>query len=464
MEEKLFLTDNGYEFLENYLKSIYGERGTFEHNLQRYVQSDFFNAGCRYVNSIDDLPLITFDEIKQLVAREEEFRKLSLEIQSKYDVLREEKRLTREDYLEIAGIMGLAPGHTDREFTLFPNLLDLYVSSKREEKQIWDSVCSNIKIVELMVNNLMDGFRQHQVIEFNGRQLLSQGYARNYFRGENNYYYSSKASIFRNLGEDEETEFLIRYLKLTDFSLWLSNLECAKAWPYGDVFHGAVAQHYGIATNGMDVTSNLKIALFFACCRYDNQNNKWVPLSGDDIEESRYGILYAAPADVAYMSRIANIEGLHITDVTPVGIQPFQRCEKQSAYLIETGKSYDMLKDMSFSKVKFRLDEDVCQWIYHEMKEGELVYPNEGKGSCQDVADKVNLSKQHTLAAFDYYIRRNNIDESEKLKLIDKLGEKGYTLCDSIEWCSKEREQELNTICYQIYNDIKSTFRFGFCI
>lgn len=464
MESRLFLIGNGYEYLERDLMKIYGERGSVEHNLRRYVSSDFFKAGCRYVNSIDDLPTITFEEIKRLILEEQEFRMMSAEIQSKYDMLQKQNKLTDEDYLEIAGIMGLAPGHTDRELTLFPNVLDLYVNSEDEGKKIWDSVCCNIKTIRFMVNNMIDNLRNHHMLEYNGRHLLFQGYARHYFRGENNYYYSSKASIFRNLGEDEETEFLIRCLKLTDFSLWLSNLECAKTWPYGDVFHGAVAQHYGIATNGMDVTSNLKIALFFACCRYDNQNNKWVPLSGDDIGESRYGILYAAPADVAHMSRIANIEGLHITNVTPVGIQPFQRCEKQSAYLIETGKSYDMLKDMSFSKVKFRLDEDVCQWIYHEMKEGELVYPNEGKGSCQDVADKVNLSKQHTFAALDYYMRRYNIDKSEKSKLIDKLGEKGYTLCDSIEWCSKEREQELNTICYQIYNDIKSTFRFGFCI
>ena len=127
MGRKLFPSSNGFEFLEQYLTKIYGERGSIRHNLIRYINSDLFKSGCRYVNSIEDLPEISFDEIKQLINREKHFRNLSAELQIKFDDYNHAGKLSEDDYREIAGIMGLAPGRTDRIETLFPNALDLYV-------------------------------------------------------------------------------------------------------------------------------------------------------------------------------------------------------------------------------------------------------------------------------------------------------------------------------------------------
>lgn len=481
MERKLFCSSNGFEFLECYLTKIYGERGSIKHNLERYIYGEFFQASCRYVNTIDDLPEITFEEIKRLIEKENCFRTMSIELQKKYDELNKSGKLTDEDYREVAGIMGLAPGHTDRPNTLFPNILDLYVSSKEEGDKIWKSVCSNRNVVAVMVNAMMDYIRSNQIINYNGRDMLSQGYARNYFRGESAYYKTSKSSMFRGLDTMDQDEaeilLLIRAIKMIDFSIWLSKLDCVNGWRHGDVFHGAVAQHYGIATNGMDVSSNLKIALFFACCHFDQDTKKWLPLKNSDFEkadsrssvakmngDSRYGILYCAPADIAELSRVANCKDIHITNVTPVGIQPFQRCERQSAYLIETARTYDMLKDRSFTKVKFKLNQEICEWIYHEMKKGDLVYPNEGKGSCQDIADTVSNSKVHTKEAFDCAIDSLGINESRKSELIDKLNSKGYTLQDKFEWCTPERQKELERDCFESTKDIESSFRLMFCI
>ena len=49
MGRKLFPSPNGFEFLEHYLTELYGERGSIKHNLIRYIESDYFKAGCRYV-------------------------------------------------------------------------------------------------------------------------------------------------------------------------------------------------------------------------------------------------------------------------------------------------------------------------------------------------------------------------------------------------------------------------------
>ena len=59
MGRKLFPSPNGFEFLEHYLTELYGERGSIKHNLIRYIESDYFKTGCRYVNNIEDLPEMT---------------------------------------------------------------------------------------------------------------------------------------------------------------------------------------------------------------------------------------------------------------------------------------------------------------------------------------------------------------------------------------------------------------------
>ena len=35
----------------------------------------------------------------------------------------------------------------------------------------------------------------------------------------------------------------------------------------------------------------------------------------------------------------------------------------------------DCLKSVRFEKAKFRLSEDICDWIYHEMDNGKKIYP-----------------------------------------------------------------------------------------
>lgn len=41
-EQKLFFLSNGYDLLEAYTQKLYGDRGTFRHNLERYLNATNF--------------------------------------------------------------------------------------------------------------------------------------------------------------------------------------------------------------------------------------------------------------------------------------------------------------------------------------------------------------------------------------------------------------------------------------
>jgi hypothetical protein len=334
-----------------------------------------------------------------------------------------------------------------------------------------------------MVNVMMDGIRSGQIIDYCGRQVMSQGYARNYFRGENAYNRTTKGSVFRGVPDDEkeaEVFNLVGKIKIIEFCRWLNKLDCVQNWPFGDVFHGAIAQHYGIPTNGIDVSSNFKVALFFACCKYDVKEKRWKPLDKADFEnedsrqsvfnrggDSRYGILFSEAADIAELKRAAtDVDDIPFTRVTPIGYQPFLRCPYQYGYIIEAGQSYDMFKDISFTKVKFRHTEEFCQWIFNEMDEGRNIYPIEDMVACEEVAEKIKNSSVFNRGAFEEAIKLMNIDRKDEF--IAKLQARGYQLEDDIKWSSEKFIEELNVAWnagnYEKKLGVNPVFRFGFCL
>lgn len=42
------------------------------------------------------------------------------------------------------------------------------------------------------------------------------------------------------------------------------------------------------------------------------------------------------------------------------------RCSTQYGYMMSTAEDYDLMQDKLFKKVRFRLTENFCNWIYEE--------------------------------------------------------------------------------------------------
>lgn len=440
---KLKPSGNGFDHLEGLLKTVYGERGGYEHNLTRYATGWEFHDACRSFENLDDVPEVSLEQIRSIANRENSFRRLAGEISAVLEGEGTLKENRGELYREIAGLMGLCPGPCDRLDTLFPHVLDLYVSSEAEEKQIFSAVDANEGAIESMVtlmgSYLIDGLS----LDWNGRYVRSQGYARNAFRGENAYYGSSYPSLYRGLSSDSD-EVCIRKVagtaRIVEYAKWLQTIPAVKDWPFGDVYHGAIAQHYGLPTNGIDFTSDFQVALFFACCKFED--GCWRPLTSRDFErkdsrssvansggDSRYGMLYSCPMDISNMSFEAKIPKLHFATLHPIGYQPFMRCSAQSAYFVEAGFPYDLQRDRSFSKVKIRLTEDLCQWIYEEMEHGFAIYPKEGSRACEEMARRLRDSKVLSRDSFEHAISLTGLEE-ESPRIERLLRDRGFVLAD----------------------------------
>lgn len=485
----IFLSSNGYQYLESYLTELYGKRGRYSHNLERYACSEEFRSVCHYAETVEDFSEVNFEMIKHTIAREEHFQRVCRELIEHYDQLLSNNKLRFEDALEVAGVLGLAGGATSWSETLLPHVCDLFFSAEELENELGLKLEQRLReksnLVMVMVNTMLDGMRRGQIIQSSdGRDVFSLGYARNLWRGENRFYGSSKAALFRNRPidkEEGELHDLIGMMKVIEFSYWLKSLDFVRTWPYGDPFHGAIAQHYGIPTNAIDVSSDLKTALFFACTKYEpatGQFRKLLPdeysekdsrtKSADSNADSRYGILFKAPYDVINMSIASADPRLHFTSALPIGFQPFLRCSNQSGYLIETGKDFDLYKDGCFGKFKFRLCPEIIDWIFEKMNGGVDLYPRESFGSVEEIVKEINTSSVFTEKAFEGTIEYMNFAE-RKDQLRNLLLSRGYSLVEEKEWCPSEKQRQIQADFWTNISEFEDKlpppkFRFGFCI
>lgn len=95
-----------------------------------------------------------------------------------------------------------------------------------------------------------------------------------------------------------------------------------------------LAQHYGLATDMLDVTSNFDVASFFATCAWNSVLRKYEPVT-DNLAT---GVIYRiTPALMCSMARPGGPFGpVHI-----VGWQPLPRPEQQRAFVVKMKPGQD---------------------------------------------------------------------------------------------------------------------------
>lgn len=190
----------------------------------------------------------------------------------------------------------------------------------------------------------------------------------------------------------------------------------------------------------MDVTSDLLTALFFACCKF-GKDGKWHPLAKEDFEkedsrpmvkklggDSRYALLYRSPSEISDMKwAIENNQEDISNIILPVGYQPFMRCKNQYAYmLLSLNENYDMLFNPLFEKLRFRLDEDFCQWIFELSDNGNSIYPNDDIPDLSKYMAKINHSHHFSQDSFEFLSEQRNYTESDRKQRKALLEEYGF--------------------------------------
>jgi len=391
--------------INEHLKTIFGDRADSEKCLHAYFNSPEYRKACHNGKNIGDIKLINIDDIEQMLHEEEQYSELIRDLfkcYQKFSAAVSGKEKNKYIY-ELASILGVLP-ENDKQ-TLFSWIIQRESITRHEKEQLYKKIEKNIILLDIAADRLARLFIPGLLLTFPSvGSVMTQQRRKYYYRGENAFYKSSKASLFRNKNNlPPELKIVLDKLRYDECGFFLDQFDAVRNWDYGDVNYFALMQHYGLQTQMIDITSDLKTALFFACCRF-GKDRKWHPLQKEEIEytnsrgnitnlvDSRYGILYRTPAEITDIKWAMANENAGFQIITPVGYQPFMRCSAQHSYTMLTNNDgkYDMLYDPLFDIYKIRLDEGFCKRIFEQMDCGNKVYPNDDIPDISQEIEKIN--------------------------------------------------------------------------
>lgn len=275
--------------------------------------------------------------------------------------------------------------------------------------------------------------------------VISQSERKNYYRGENQIFPASIPSLLRSLDKfktqkEKELYRLVADMRIAEFKFLLQKFQHVRDWKESDVLYEVLAQHYGLETGWLDITSDFNVALFFATCYWDSDKNAWRPLTKEqtEIDENhRYGMIFHMPSYVMPTRWLDIIEKLQpytnepVSNdgkgnirygkldhpiyrgeaenvIYPLGFQPFMRCHMQNGYGIYMRNPSPLQEDIGFEKLRFRHSEELSRKVFELMKGGELIYPHEGLKEVQWIIDKIKRTTEFSEEAFRYALYRSH--------------------------------------------------------
>lgn len=345
---------------------------------------------------------------------------------------------------------------------------------------------SPLTIKNIMIEICFDQFTNGHIIQHAHGVVMGHSETSYYYRGQNEDFKNCYSSLYREVrkcSNDEEKirKMFLNQLRINEFNHLISNFDQVKKWYFGDIFTYAIAQHYGFLTDIIDFTNDLDVALFFACCKYDKEKKKYVPLTEEDIKKKKYGLLFQRsvddntkcffnnydlgklhpiifPTDYQSFTRCDLFRRFTLVDDTcftgndpailPIGYQPFTRCNKQRGYFIHTKFGEDIQAKSNFTIFRFKHSIKLSEELYMKYKGGEKLFNYDALNEISELLEIVKTAKKFSKESFeDTYMQLHRSltkEEWTKEEWITNLNEIGVVIGESPYNLSKEKIDTIN--------------------
>lgn len=234
--------------------------------------------------------------------------------------------------------------------------------------------------------------------------ILGKEFEPSLYRGQNDGNKTLTPSFQREHLVNNDVNHCVEFIKREEFKFVFQETPyykiLSKMQILGNNFEfdlDALAQHYEFATNYLDVTKDIRVALFFAYT--DCVNGNYFPI--EDFDKYKPTLF------------VANFTSLTLNEdkLVAVGFQAASRPQVQSAMAINITESPSE-HNLYFRKVELTPSKDIAHGIFNSFNGGKSLFPEEPiKIIKNKIREKMSLNKY----LFSKYCRLYNKDK-EKLK------------------------------------------------
>jgi hypothetical protein len=188
-----------------------------------------------------------------------------------------------------------------------------------------------------------------------------------------------------------------------------------------------LAQHYGLATDIIDLTSNFDVASFFATSQLVVDNNKptYQPIYTTDEPGVIYRINYAIYVSSEMPATLETI-----------GWQPIKRPEQQRACGMRMKQGLDFCALPTVEMIKFRQVPEVTTRIWKYFDKGSLLFPHD---AAAELAEQAKVLTQFTRKQLDNAWKRLDEWDGESRDIDQRQGIEVYagitvTKLSTLKW------------------------------
>ena len=270
------------------------------------------------------------------------------------------------------------------------------------------------------------------------------------YRGQTQYHPQCIPILYRN--NPSEMEIFLARLQTVEFEMVLRHHPAVKELIENGLYVHflGLAQHYGIKTELLDLTSDYLTAAFFAVCKYNKSDDSYQPVS---TSNTKYCVMYKSPFIVL------NTVNMSESKLDIIGLQPFLRPGLQKAY------SYKLSKGEHFPahKMIFKHSKVASEKIYEMFEGGNRILP---KDPIYTKAVEITTGQNFSSAAFQEVLNRYQFNKDKAYYLnglehrnIDIINEQPYNFStDQIELFKKQWKDEGKSKFYQQISPHRMTF------
>lgn len=267
------------------------------------------------------------------------------------------------------------------------------------------------------------------------------------FRGQEQFYERCVPSLFRQ-GELTPMDIFINQVRLEEFKLMLQQYPQVRYFEDIGVVvdYKGLAQHYGIETDVLDLTSSIDVALFFAMCSYDSDSHEYYPKT--DSSKQYIGYLYAYP----YFFHMAFGNNLQReVKLMPIGLQPFKRPGLQRGFALHFSPGEQFVAPIYSFTYTSHDSQEIFSKLSHIFEEDDLAKVSRGISKSETLStDALAITcARHSFRIFGRRLSYN------KARL--SLKENNISLTSSPTWLLSKVQRE------ELYNRFRTEEFDEFC-